>query len=92
MKHNAIFISNYGAGKASVVKLDEQAYSQFTSPNDAEFGKFKKAYADGKLGVMPTLGYSAGVGIPLDKYPSRGVTLGACTPLRRRIGRWILVY
>lgn len=54
MNHNAIFISNYGAGKASVVKLDEQSYNQFTSPNDAEFGKFKKAYADGKLGVMPT--------------------------------------
>lgn len=53
MNHNAIFINNYGAGKASVVKLDEQSYNQFTSPNDAEFGKFKKAYADGKLGVMP---------------------------------------
>lgn len=72
MKHNAIFISNYGAGKAGVVKLDVQAYNQFTSPNDAEFVKFKKAYADGKLGVMPTPGYSAGVGIPLDKYPSKG--------------------
>ena len=56
MKHNAIFINNYGAGKASVVKLDDQAYNQFTSPNDAEFVKFKKAYADGKLGVMPTPG------------------------------------
>ena len=72
MNHNAIFINNYGAGVASIVKLDEQSYNQFTSPNDAEFGKFKKAYADGKLGVMPTPGYSAGVGIPLDKYPSKG--------------------
>lgn len=72
MNHNAIFINNYGAGVAGVVKLDEQAYNQFTSPNDAEFVKFKKAYADGKLGVMPTPGYSAGVGIPLDKYPSKG--------------------
>ena len=72
MNHNAIFINNYGAGKASIVKLDDQAYNQFTSPNDAEFVKFKKAYADGKLGVMPTPGYSAGVGIPLDKYPSKG--------------------
>lgn len=72
MKHNAIFISNYGAGKSSVVKLDEKAYNQFTSPNDAEFGKFKKAYADGKLGIIPTKWYSAGVGIPLDKYPSKG--------------------
>ena len=72
MNHNAIFINNYGAGVASVVKLNEQAYNQFTSPNDAEFVKFKKAYADGKLGVMPTPGYSAGVGIPLDKYPSKG--------------------
>lgn len=72
MNHNAIFINNYGAGKASVVKLSEQAYSQFTSSKDTEFAKFKKAYADGKLGVMPTPGYSAGVGIPLDKYPSKG--------------------
>ena len=72
MNHNAIFISNYGAGKASVVKLDEQAYNQFTYNQDTEFAKFKKAYADGKLGVMPTPGYSAGVGIPLDKYPSKG--------------------
>ena len=72
MNHNAIFINNYGAGVAGVVKLDEQAYNQFTSPNDAEFVKFKKAYADGKLGVMPTPGYSAGVGIPLDRYPSKG--------------------
>lgn len=72
MNHNAILINNYGAGKASVVKLSEQAYNQFTSPQDTEFAKFKKAYADGKLGVMPTPGYSAGVGIPLDKYPSKG--------------------
>lgn len=72
MNHNAIFISNYGAGKASVVKLDEQAYNQFTSPNDAEFVKFKKAYADGKLGVMPTPGYSAGVRISPAEYPTRG--------------------
>ena len=72
MNHNAILIDRYGAGKASIVKLNEQAYNQFTSPQDTEFGKFKKAYADGKLGVMPTPGYSAGVGIPLDKYPSKG--------------------
>lgn len=72
MNHNAIFINNYGAGKASIVKLNEQAYNQFTSPQDTEFVKFKKAYADGKLGVMPTPGYSAGVGISLAKYPTRG--------------------
>lgn len=59
MNHNAIFINNYGAGVASVVKLDEQAYNQFTSSQDTEFAKFKKAYAEGKLGIMPTSGYSA---------------------------------
>ena len=72
MNHNAIFIDRYGAGKASIVKLNEQAYNQFTSPQDTEFAKFKKAYADGKLGIIPTKWYSAGVGIPLDKYPSKG--------------------
>lgn len=74
MNHNAIFISNYGAGKASVVKLDEQAYNQFTSSQDAEFAKFKKAYADGKLGVIPTPGYSEGDGVRISpsEYPGSG--------------------
>lgn len=73
MNHNAIFINNYGAGKASIVKLNEQAYNQFTSPQDTEFVKFKKAYADGKLGVMPTPGYSAGADeTSLPEYPASG--------------------
>lgn len=72
MNHNAIFISNYGAGKASIVKLNEQVYNQFTSRRDTEFVKFKQAYADGKLGVMPTPGYSAGVRISPAEYPTRG--------------------
>ncbi len=67
MKHNAIFISNYGAGKASVVKLDEQAYNQFTSPNDAEFGKFKKAYEG--YSTDPTFGDILDAGNANDVYP-----------------------
>lgn len=69
MKHNAIFISNYGAGKAGVVKLNEQAYNQFTSPNDAEFAKFKKAYADGRgYSADPTFGDILDAGNANDVY------------------------
>lgn len=70
MKHNAIFISNYGAGKSSIVPLDEQAYNQFTSPNDAEFAKFKKAYADGQgYSADPTFGDILDAGNVNDVYP-----------------------
>ena len=72
MNHNAIFIDRCGAGEAIIVKFNEQVYNQFTSRRDTEFVKFKQAYADGKFGIIPSPGYSAGVGIPLAEYPSKG--------------------
>lgn len=72
MNHNAIFIDRYGAGEAIIVKFNEQVYNQFTSRQDTEFVKFKKAYADGKLGIIPTPGYSVGVRISPAEYPTRG--------------------